>query len=431
MSRTLELDGGLKGAVQPPPKSPRSADDSAASAHAGVLGGLRVMRDWRVPGASKSPRRGHGASRSSSILRTFDKTPLGPTVDASTRTDPPPIRSPDSSSLFSQLTLMWATALARRGWSRPLVHSDLPDPPAVIRSEPLHARAAARWAEIVDSTVVKPGEPKLPRADASLLLKVARAVSQREFVRGCALLVFAGICNTVARPLLLRKVIQSLGSEVSMATALAFAAALAASVWVENWARAHGVFIAGDTAILRVCSSAMQLVSVKATRLRPGAAAEGAEQVLIGKDMAGSAEFARFIPMIAFCISSLVGGLGVLLYTAGPIGLVGIGVMCGTLCVSIPLGRRAKTLLAAMNEAAETTAGCTREIVDGVKVGNCALMIVHHQPCPAITSHHPSATTSHRHHSIPRPSLFNPLIDHLHRESSPLESPSLCRQSPQ
>lgn len=180
--------------------------------------------------------------------------------------------------------------------------------------------------------------------------------------------MLSGLLNAVARPLLLQAAIRSMDPAVPLSHGLGVAGGLAVTLFFETWSKTQGIHLAGDLAVLRASSAAMYLISLKAGRLETGSASEGVEQTLLGKDIIGVAEMARYLPMLLIALSSLVGGLIVLFLTAGLSGGVGVLVMFSTLLVSMPLGRKAKEWQAAMLKASESTTGVTREILDGVKV---------------------------------------------------------------
>ena len=268
-------------------------------------------------------------------------------------------RSPDDAWLLSRLLLLWATPLVLLGIRRPLTQHDLPAPPSAVRSEALHARAIALWeAEVARAS----------KGKASVLRAVMRPLALQGLVYGGALLFVAGLLNSVARPLLLRAAIDAMVADVPLARGFIIASLLSLTLLLETWCKTQGIHLAGDVAILRASSGVMQLVSLKAARLRTGCCAEGVEQTLLGKDLIGITEYARFVVLSIFAISALTGGLGMLFVTAGLSGGVGVLVMVSTLLISMPLGHRAKKWQASMLKASETTTGVTREILEGVKV---------------------------------------------------------------
>ncbi|KAL1500520.1 hypothetical protein AB1Y20_013176 [Prymnesium parvum] len=279
---------------------------------------------------------------------------------SSTRCAPPePKRSPDDHWMLSRALLVWFAPVAWYGASHTIGASDLPAAPSSMQGHSIHAPAEELWA----------AELARGRSPGPNFLKgVAAQLAGAQFALGVVLLLISGALQSVARPLLLQQAVRYMSPDTSLEAGLGIAACLLVCLWAESWSKVQGIWLSGDIAILRTCSSAMQLVTLKAARLRPGAANEGSEQTLLGMDMIGSAEWARFLPMGVMGISSLLGGVVVLLYTTGPSGLVGIAVMCCTLVASGPIGKRAKKENRLMLEAAENLSVVMREIVEGVKV---------------------------------------------------------------
>jgi len=68
----------------------------------------------------------------------------------------------------------------------------------------------------------------------------------------------------------------------------------------------------------------VQLVSDKTVLKRQGVGLENQEAALVGKDLVGQADIFRTLPMVAFSLSSLLGGIGVLAATVGASTLVGL-----------------------------------------------------------------------------------------------------------
>ena len=100
-------------------------------------------------------------------------------------------------------------------------------------------------------------------------------------------------------------------------TALGIGAALA--LLLAGWTKVQGMHLAGDLAIFRA-SAAIHLLSLKAARLRAGAAAEGAEHTLVGKDIVASSEMFRYFPMCLQALVSVIAGIATLIVYAGGAG---------------------------------------------------------------------------------------------------------------
>ena len=254
--------------------------------------------------------------------------------------------SPDDALWLSRVWEGWATPIMRKGVQRPLQESDLYGNIADLESEQLHSRAASAWeAELKRAERVKSTNPDSPDAKASIVA-VIDAMGGKLIRQGSALLVLHGLLNAVVRPLLLRNSIRAMDPDVPLATAMAYAAALSVTLLIESWSKVKGLHISGDIGVLQIVSSAMHLVSAKTTKLRVGVASEGYEQTLLGKDLVGSAEFAKYMPLTVVCAVELVGGLAMLCWLAGAgPAFAGIGVMFVVLVLSMVVGSKMRKVM--------------------------------------------------------------------------------------
>ena len=266
--------------------------------------------------------------------------------------------SPDDSNIFSRNLMVWTTWLAVVGASRPLAAEDLPGTPSCMHMDGIERQAVAHW----EAELGKRGK------DAKVW-RVLWALSRTEYLQGLALLCLSGFLNALVRPLVLMYAVRALDPSVATLEAtFAWAAVLGTVLFVENWAKARGVFICSHVGVLRAVSACMQLLTLKAMRIRVGSSNEGSEQTLIGADFVGSAEFAVFLPFAVLGLISLVCGVVVLGLTTGATGLVGLAVMFMSLVIAGPVGARAKQRQEQQKVAAERLLACTREVLDGVKV---------------------------------------------------------------
>ena len=273
--------------------------------------------------------------------------------------------SPDQAMCVLRFWQGWVTPLVRRGMRAPLTKADLPSTPKWLRSSSLHPNAIKLWEdEKKRATCAKAADPK----SSPSFITVCHAVGGPDIRYGCALLAVHGVLAAVVRPLLLRYAVHALRGS-SDGEAYRYVAGLSVTILVEGWTRVQGLHYAGDLALLRIISSAMQLISLKACTLRPGATSEGYEHVLFGKDLVGIAELARMLPNAVVCAVELVGGTTMLFALAGggP-AAAGLGVMIVVFIVSMSIAMMIGKHNLAMLEAAEVTVGVTREIIDGTKV---------------------------------------------------------------
>ena len=266
--------------------------------------------------------------------------------------------SPDDANFISRNLMSWATTLAVMGSRRPITEEDLPGVPSCMKMDEIERRAIQLWNEELEK-----------RGTDAKIYRVLWKLSRKTYLQGLFLLALSGIMNALVRPLLLMYSVRALDPSVAtLEAAMGWAAALGLVLFIENWSKARGMMICSHVGVLRACAACMQLLTLKAVRMRAGSSNEGSEQTLIGADMVGSAEFAVFLPFAVLGVLSLVCGVIVLCVTTGATGLAGLAVMFLTLLVSGPFAKQAKMRQKAQKTAAERLLACTREVLDGVKV---------------------------------------------------------------
>ena len=271
--------------------------------------------------------------------------------------------SPDDSCLFVRAIVGWATPIAATAARRPLTEKDVGMLPQEMRAEVVHAQAAKLWQAELERAAKAP-----EGSNEAQLMKVVRQLGGRHFLWGCMLLCLHSMANAVARPLLLAAAIRSSDADVPLERALGIGCALAVSLWIESWTKVSATMHAGDYAVLKVVSGLMALTTAKASRLQTGASAEGSEQTIIGRDLIGSAEFARYLTFVVLGLTQLIAGITVLFCIAGAAPAVGLAIMVVTVICSFNISKRGKRFNERMLASAEKGIAITKEIIDGAKV---------------------------------------------------------------
>ena len=272
------------------------------------------------------------------------------------------LKPPEEHWLLSRLTLMWIAPLVWKGSSRPLTVADLPRAPRFLHSDPLLEDGARIWDEECKAAAAEGRKPRLLKA-------MGMGVAGQELTVSFVMNFTSGLFNSVARPLLLRYAVRALNPySASTGTAVALAAALVGCLMAESYLNVQGRHLVGNSASHRIGSAVQYLIARKAIALQAGAANEGKETTLFGKDIGMTVELARILAMIELALGALLGGLPVLFWTAGASGLVGLAVMLSVFVLSGKFARRMKGYQATQMKRAERTTQITREIIDGAKV---------------------------------------------------------------
>ena len=267
----------------------------------------------------------------------------------------------DSWYAFKWLAL-WVSPIAWRGFKRPLEESDLPPTPAplddTVTNEDVCVRGARLWAEECRHT------------SAPSLQRVWLKLSYNSVVAGSCSAWLTGILTTVVRPLVLRQAIRAVkaDSEYSLGAGYALIAIFGVVVLLESLSRSLAKFLCGDLAALQCVSATISLLTGKAMDVKVGASKEGAETALVGNDIFRLADMLGFAPNFWTCLSSLGGGIVLLLVFLGPSSLLGVLVMVSCLLISGVLTKKAKKYIAKALGAADGRVGVAREIVEGIKV---------------------------------------------------------------
>lgn len=201
------------------------------------------------------------------------------------------------------------------------------------------------------------------------------AVAGRAFCLGQALCALSGLLVTLARPLILRGLLRALptidGSPPAyspISWAYGYAIGLAVCVWLENFTRGFGLFLAGELAPLRFVAATLQLIATKLMKLHVAEGRDGAETSLAGNDLLRLEGLLKITPTAGASFTSLLGGLITLLLTLGPVGLVGLAAMTLVIVITRRISRLGQSAQTMMMRAADERVAVLREILEGAKV---------------------------------------------------------------
>ena len=121
--------------------------------------------------------------------------------------------------------------MAIQGARRPLTEADLPEVANCVKTATIAKLAEERWD----------AECKAHGNDAKIW-RIFWQAGEPFFTQGCLLLVFSGVMNAMARPLVLMYAVRALDPAIAtMEAAYAYAAALGLVLWLENWSKWRGM----------------------------------------------------------------------------------------------------------------------------------------------------------------------------------------------
>jgi hypothetical protein len=148
----------------------------------------------------------------------------------------------------------------------------------------LFASAEQHWAVELKRAKQKGSAPDLirgvwlPSSPAALWMTIV-------------LSVVSGLCNTVARPLLLRWTLLAIQDpdKYAMEAGMGFAAGLVVVLWIESWTRNYAVMEGSAIATARMMAGTMHLVGLKALHVAIGEGKASADASASAATMAAMA----------------------------------------------------------------------------------------------------------------------------------------------
>ena len=245
------------------------------------------------------------------------------------------------------------------GYRSPLKESSVPRIPEYATSAVLIRRAEVEWAE-----QVKRGPKK-----ASIFRVVWR-------LHGAALTlsVLCGVCQgvvaTVYKPLMLKMIIEAVGDEsVGNETVLGLAVALSCGILLEGMLQAHAKQIGTGYVGSRFVTWAMTLVHRKSMRVSDAAVQQSGlvASNIIGNDIIRLFEEWKWMVLLPYVITSLIGGVCVLAYTLGVASVFGFIVMFGIVAANFYLTEILKKIKAQDFKCGDKRVSLMKEVLDGIK----------------------------------------------------------------
>ena len=282
--------------------------------------------------------------------------------------------SPDTFSLAAQSVLKWMFPILFRSSSvsrcisfsnhtGPLKPQDLPG----LRSSYVSGSLAPQFLRLFDEQMEKE-KPSISRA----LLKIKSI--RRTLLLGIACGLVQGLLLTVARPLILKWVIESIetGQAETVAEQLGIVAVYCVVVLVEGWL---GVFarqlISEETgAQFQICASAgiyRKMLRMKANAKRHESIQNLSETDLFGNDVVRAVENVRNVANLPSAVSGLIGGVVALVLLIGSASAVGLAVMSAFLLFNVYVGKYTRKYESKSLGAADSRLAILKNMIQGIK----------------------------------------------------------------
>jgi hypothetical protein len=203
--------------------------------------------------------------------------------------------------------------------------------------------------------------------------KITLKLHRRSFVLGTICGLASGLINTVGRPLVLGLIVQNLSNVEEMGNnasdglteRVVLLAFLLGLLVLEGFLSVASKHILGDDLGAGFVAVACCLVQRKSRKL--GHTSTNCSSSLVANDIQRSYENAKLLAICPVAFSAFFGGVGVLIYSIGPSGIVGVIVMISILIANFRASALAKRAEKRSLEAAEVRLTLLQQIIHGMK----------------------------------------------------------------
>jgi ABC-type multidrug transport system fused ATPase/permease subunit len=268
---------------------------------------------------------------------------------------------PEPPTGFLNLLLMlWMYPIVWKGWWKPLKSHDIP----CVRPE-LSAKTSEKAERLWDielSTARATG--KKPSLE-----KVLMKVYEKEIYLGYVVASIQGLLTTVGRPLVLAHIINvTQDPDATIAQMAVPVAVVAVMLLLEGLCCVQGKHLLGDHAGIGSIACCFALIQRKSLRL--GVEKQDSnvqESTLIGADLTRLFENMKQLSHLPMSISSLVGGVFVILWSIGIPGLVGLAVMFAILALNRKFAGSIAVAEGKSLAAADSRLAILKQVIENMK----------------------------------------------------------------
>jgi hypothetical protein len=199
-------------------------------------------------------------------------------------------------------------------------------------------------------------------------------LSRPSFVLGLSCGFASGLINTVGRPLVLGMIVQNISdvdedgdstNDNGQTERILLLACLLGLLVLEGFLSVASKHILGDDIGAGFVAVACTLVQRKSRKL--GHTSKNAATSLVGNDIQRSYENAKLLAICPVAFSAFFGGIGMLIYSIGPSGVVGVAVMVTILILNFRASTLAKQAEKRSLDAAEVRLTLLQQVIHGMK----------------------------------------------------------------
>lgn len=261
---------------------------------------------------------------------------------------------------WADLSLVWVLPRVLKGYKTPLEESDVPMSNRQDQADYLAMQAEQLWAE-----QLKTCDP-----EKTSLVRLMLSLQGFEFYMGLFLSFVQGVLFSVARPLLLRKIIRMVSDPATTdALGIVVAISFALVILLEGIVQAQVKQLLSCQLGIRYIGWMSSLVHRKSTTVSSVAVSKAGfqEQSLIGSDVTRMVEDWRWMCMLPYVFTALVGGIIILAYILRRASIVGFVIMFSIAFANFKITKIVKRVEEKDFALGDERISILREILDGVK----------------------------------------------------------------
>jgi len=262
-------------------------------------------------------------------------------------------------SFFSNSFFCWLYPFLLQGYRNPLQERDIPSVNSRDGCQALADEAEKLWTDQVRQ-----------HGDQASISKVLLRIQKKEIILGVVLSIFQGILASVARPLLLGKIIKVVSdTESSTEEGILIAMSFGVVILLEGVLQAQTKqllsaklgtrFFSWSTSLIQKKAGTVSSISVHDAQLR--------ESAIVSSDITRMIEDWRWLCLFPYIVTALIGGVTILILVLGVSSLVGCGIMFSIAFMNWRITKVIKKVEEKDFALGDKRMGIMQEILSGIK----------------------------------------------------------------
>ncbi|GBG31313.1 ABC transporter, putative [Hondaea fermentalgiana] len=303
------------------------------------------------------------AKMTSAELEAADEAMLGNSIDFGEWADARKSRelgakrTPKDTSVFGRAFLTWMYGLVFKGFRKPLQKEDLPG----LNPDYLSSKLYMQFQEHFNA------DPTAKHAFQRALLRIPKV--RHTLILGSILSATQGVLATVGRPLILKIIVEAVENDVNTVDSIILIIKFAAIVGIEGWAGVLGRQLLAEEfgTQFQICASSAVYSKMLRVDTQRQYEDQASESSLIGNDVVRAYENLRIAAQLPMAVSSVIGGVVVLILLIGKSALVGIGIMLAILCLNVLMGKITHSIEQKNLRFADERLSILTAVVEGIR----------------------------------------------------------------